>query len=79
MLGSDEAIKMESINGKFLITILVEVDGIAFGIDVGTELGTLDGSFSGSHNSSIEVLLLGYAKVYTDGKVLSSHEVIKLV
>ena len=62
-----------------LRAIIGEVDGIAFGIDVGTLLGTLDGSFSGSHNSSIEVLLLGYAKVYTDGKVLSSDEGIKLV
>ena len=36
VLGSDEAIKMESVNGKLLRAIIVEVDGIAFVIDVGT-------------------------------------------
>ena len=48
MLGSDEGIQLTSINVKFIVTILVDVDGIISGIDVGTELGSLDASFDSS-------------------------------
>ena len=45
VLVCDEEIKVGSTDGKFLGTILENVDGITLDIDVGTELGYLDGSF----------------------------------
>ena len=47
--GSDEGIKMGSINGKVISTILGNVDVITIGLDFGTELGALDGFFVNIH------------------------------
>ena len=47
MFGSDEGIKIEILNDKFLITLHVNVDVITLGFDVGTDLGSIDRSFDG--------------------------------
>ena len=59
MLGSDEVIKLGSTDGKFIGTILVNVDGITLGIGVGTDLGSLYGSFDGYKDGRIDGLFLG--------------------
>ena len=43
MLGYDEGIKIGSTDGKFIGTILGNVDGITLFLDNETELGSLDG------------------------------------
>ena len=68
VLGSDEGIKMGSTNGKFIGTILGNVDGITFGLDAGTKLRSLDGSFDGSNDDKLEGLFLEGSFRYTDGK-----------
>ena len=42
VLGYDEVIKLASTDGKLLVTILGNVDGITLGIYIGTELSSLD-------------------------------------
>ena len=77
--GSDEGIKLLISGGKVIGAILVNVDGITLGIYVGTEMESLDGSFDGSNYGNLEGLLLGDSLGFTDGKVLGSDEVIKLI
>ena len=71
-LGYDEGIKLGSTYGKVFVPILGNVDRITLGIDVGTNLNSLDRSFDGSNNGKLEVLLMGYSLVSTDGEVLCS-------
>ena len=42
VFGFDEGIKLELSHGIVLGTILVNIDGITFGVYVGTEIGSLD-------------------------------------
>ena len=49
VLGYDEVIKVGYTNGKIIANILVNVDGISFGIDFVTELGSCGGYFFGSN------------------------------
>ena len=63
MLGYYECIKLGSISGIVLGTILGYADGITLGLDVGTELDYLDGSFDGSNRGNIQGLFL---KVHCD-------------
>ena len=42
MLGFDEGIKLRSIDGSVLRTVLGNVDGITLGLDVGTNIVSLD-------------------------------------
>ena len=65
-------------DGKVLGTILVNVYGIAVGIDVRTELESLDGSIDGSNDVKLEILLLGDSLESPDSKVIGSYEGIKL-
>ena len=50
---------MGSTDGKGIVTILENVDGIKLGINIGTELGSLDGSIDGSNDDKLEGLFLG--------------------
>ena len=78
MFGSDESIKLVLSYGKFLGTILGNVDVITLGIDVGTDLGSLDGPIDCCNYVNIEVLFLGESLVFNSCKVLASDEGIKL-
>ena len=79
VLGSNERIKLVLSGGKMLRTILVNLDGIALGLDVGTEIGYLDGSLDVSNHGKLEGLFISWRSLgYTYGKVLGSYEVIKL-
>ena len=78
MIGSDEGIELEYIDGEWLCTVLVYVYGIPPGLDVGTKLGSLDGSFDSSNNGKHDGLLFGGSLVSIDGKVTCSDESIKL-
>ena len=78
MLDSDEGIKVGIFYGKVLGTILENVDGITLFIDVGTYLVYSYVSFDGSNYGKLEELLIWGSLVYTDGKVFSSDEGIKL-
>ena len=59
VLGYNEGILLGVSNVKMLGTILVNVYGIAVGIDVRTELESLNGYFDGSNYGNIEGLLIG--------------------
>ena len=63
---------MVSNDGKVLVTILVNIDGITLGIDVGTELVALDGYFDVSNDGRLEEIFLGGSLGYNDGNVLIS-------
>ena len=78
VLGYDEGIIMRSTDGKLLVTILENVDGITFDIDFGKELGSIDRPIYGSNDGKLEIFLLGDSLVPTDGKVLCPDEGIKL-
>ena len=69
---SEEGIQLGSTDGNVIGTLLGNVDRITLGIDVGTNLNSLDRSFDGSNNGKLEVLLMGYSLVSTDGEVLCS-------
>ena len=60
-------------------TIPGNVYGIIHEFDVGTYLGSVDGSFDGSNDGNLEGLFLGGSLGYTDGKLIGSDEVVKLV
>ena len=77
--GSDEVIKLVFTNVKVLGNILGTVEGIISGLYVETYLGSLDESFGGSNDVKLEVLLIVGSMRSTDGKVLGSYEVVKLV
>ena len=72
-----KGIKLVISDGKVIVTILGNVDGITVGIDVGTEFGSLDGSFDGSNYVKLEGLLLGDSLASNDGKMFCSDEGIK--
>ena len=48
VIGSDEGIKLTSINGGVIGTILVDVDGITLGIYVGTNMTHLKSPYLSS-------------------------------
>ena len=68
MLGSDQGIKIGSMDGKVIGTILEDAYVITIGIDVGTDLGNLYVSFDGSNDGKLERLLHGYSLVSTASK-----------
>ena len=47
------------IDGKVIVNILGDVDGISLVINVRTKLSSLDGSFDGSNDGNLGCLLLG--------------------
>ena len=70
---------MRSTDGKLLVTIIVNVDGIALDIDVGTNMGSLDWFFDDYKYNKLEGLLLVYLLGYTDDKVCGYNEGIEMV
>ena len=58
VFGSEEGIKLVSIDGKVLGNILGNIYAITLGLDVGANMGSLDGSFDGFNDGKLEVLLL---------------------
>ena len=78
LLGSYEGITLGLFGGKFIGTIVVNVDEITLGIDNGSNLWSLYGCFGGSNDGNLEVYLYGDSLVYTGGKVLGSGVGINL-
>ena len=74
MIGSKKCIKLGIYDGKVLVPILGNIDGIRVGFDVGTELSSLDGYFEGSNDDKLEGLLIVDSLGFDDGKVLGSYE-----
>ena len=52
VIVSDEGIKLGSMDGQVLDTILGNVRGITLGLDVGRELGSLYGSYNPCNDES---------------------------
>ena len=78
MHDSDEDIKLGSTDGKFLGSLLGNVDLITLGHDFGTDTGSLYGSFGSSNYGKIESLFLVDSHGYPYINVLGYNEVIKL-
>ena len=74
VIGSKKCIKLGIYDGKVLVLILGNIDGIRVGIDVGTEKGSLDGYFKSSNDGKLEGLLILDSLGFDDGKVLGSYE-----
>ena len=78
VIDSYEGIKLWLSNGKFIGTILEDINVIKVRIDNGTKLGSLFGSFDGSNDGNLEGIFLGGSLLFYDGKVFGSDDGIKL-